>query len=72
LLYQDKSVQKQYDLLVPEKSKYVRLDLDFMGAEAIPLGKDKIKFKCVLKTDPKLKFIPLNFLNWLTRKVDII
>jgi len=39
-----------------------------MGMEIIPMGKEKIRFKAVVKMNPHVKYIPLSFINFLTRK----
>jgi len=39
-----------------------------MGGEFYPIGRNKIKINIVTKMDPKIKFIPLMLLNWITRK----
>jgi len=66
--HNDKRIQQKYGLEVPDKSKCVRMDIEFMGSEIIPMGKDKIRFKAVVKMNPHVKLIPLSFLNFLTRK----
>jgi len=68
----DKILQKKLGLEVPEKSKCVRMDLEFMTSEIIPIGKDKIRFKAVVKMNPHVKLIPLSFINFFTRKAALM
>jgi len=66
--HDDKNLQKKLGLVVPEKSKCVRMDVEFMGMEIVPMGREKIKFKAVVKMNPHVKYIPLSFINFMTRK----
>jgi hypothetical protein len=67
-IHDDKTIQKQLGVDIPEKSKCVRMDVEFMAMEIVPMGKEKIKFKSCVKMNPHVKYIPLSFINFLTRK----
>jgi len=65
---EDDELKKKYKLDEPPKSKAVKMDMKSLITEIIPLCNNKLKVTMVLKSNPKLKFIPLSLLNFLSRK----
>ena len=66
---QDYEAQQRLGLNIPSKSKTTRMEMEYMGVELYPISPTQTKMKMVLKFDPKIKYLPLSFINWHVRKV---
>lgn len=60
---------EKYEIPKPPKSKTVRLDMQSLVIEIIPLCKNKLKVTMVMKSNPRIRFIPMSLINYLGRKV---
>jgi len=65
----DHEAQQRLGLNIPSKSKTTRMEMEYMGVELYPIGPGQTKLKMVLKFDPKIKYLPLSFVNWHVRKL---
>lgn len=65
----DHGAQQRLGLNIPSKSKTTRMEMEYMGVELYPIGPGQPKMKMVLKFDPKIKYLPLSFVNWHVRKL---
>lgn len=61
---------KKNNITIPEKSKFVKMDIHYFIIEILPLNEKLLKVKIITNMNPKLKVIPYSLLNFMTRKVE--
>ncbi len=66
---QNKDFQERFGIKIPEKSKFVRLEIHYVGVQLTPITKDKTHMKIVNMFDMKLKMVPTSLMNWVVKKV---
>jgi hypothetical protein len=64
----DTDFLSRHNITLPKKSNVVTAVTRCCGCEIIPLSRNKVKFRMVMDSDAKLKFIPQGALNWFIRK----
>jgi len=67
-IHDDRALCEKFEIDIPAESKQVRMDISYMGGEFYPIGRNKIRINIVSKMNPKIKFVPLVLLNWISRK----
>jgi hypothetical protein len=67
-IHDDKQIQERYSIDIPNGSKTVRMDINYVGVELVPLTQEKTQMRIVAMFDPKIKFLPARFVSWIVRK----
>jgi hypothetical protein len=67
-IHDDKQIQQRYNLDIPTGSKTVRMDINYVGVELVPLTPEKTQMRIVAMFDPKIKILPARFVSWIVRK----
>jgi hypothetical protein len=67
-IHNDPKIAKIYEVEIPGTSKHVRMDVKYFAFEVILQSREKALIKAVANADPKLKFVPMSFINWTIRK----
>ena len=64
----DEQIQKQCDVHIEKKSKFVRVDMPFFTFQIKPLEENRLEIKAVSNLDAHLHLVPDSVVNLITRK----
>jgi len=70
-IHNDPKLALRHGLDVPTKSKYVRMEIPYIGTDLVPISKTQTKMRLVCTFDPQIKFVPLSLSSWIARKGSI-
>jgi hypothetical protein len=66
--HEHKSIQEKLQIIAPEKGKHVKMDIFFRGTEITPIGKNKVRMRCITRMNAHIQLIPMSLINFMTRK----
>jgi len=66
--HEHKSIQEKLQVFAPEKGKHVKMDIFFRGTEFTPIGKNKVRLRCITRMNAHIQLIPMSLINFMTRK----